>query len=184
MPVEVAPAQKHGRKGFVVLGAFLIAGHLLAVAPARAQSAPSEADFVTKVVISDIFEIEAGKLAEEKATPNAGRLATPVIKDHTAMLAEMKSLVQSGKVKAELPAALDAPSQGTIDKLKTLKGGAFDKIYLKSQLDAQKENVARFERYAKNGSNSELKTFASKYLPSLEKHLKDVGDVRAVLLDE
>src|SRR5690349_4116178 len=184
MPNDVIEARNQNRgRALSQLAALFVAGALFTGPSAFAQSAP-DADFVTKVVISDIFEIEAGKLAEEKATPNAGRLATPVIKDHTAMLAEMKSLVQSGKVKAELPAALDAPSQGTIDKLKTLKGGAFDKIYLKSQLDAQKENVARFERYAKNGSNSELKTFASKYLPSLEKHLKDVGDVRAVLLDE
>jgi putative membrane protein len=182
MPVDVTKALKAIRQA--VVGAILIAGNLLVVAPAFAQGGPSEADFVAKAVISDMFEIEAGKLAEEKATPNAARIATPVIKDHSAMLTEMKSLVQSGKVKAEVPGTLDASSQGTVDKLKGLKGGAFDKIYLKSQLDTQKENVALFERYAKNGSNGELKSFAAKHLPNLQQHLKAVSDVRAVLLDE
>lgn len=184
MPVEVAKAQEHARKSLVVLGAFLLAGHLLAVAPAQAQGAPSEADFVAKASIGDLFEIEAGKLAEEKATPNAGRLATAVVQDHTAMLAELKSLVQSGKVKAEVPAGLDTASQGMVDKLKTLKGGAFDKVYFKVQVDTQKENVALFERYAKDGSNTELKGFAGKHLPRLKEHLKAVSDTRAVILDE
>src|SRR5689334_13330725 len=101
MSVDVTKARKQSRNA--VMGAILIAGNLLAVVPAFAQSGPSDADFVAKATISDMFEIEAGKLAEEKATPNAARVATPVIKDHSAMLTEMKSLVQSGKVKAEVP---------------------------------------------------------------------------------
>lgn len=183
MRIDVAEAQKHGRKGLVVIGALLLACHLLA-APARAQSAPSEADFVAKATLGDLFEIEAGKLAEEKATPNAGKLATPLIQDHTAMLTELKSLVQSGKVKAEVPAGLDSASQGMVDKLKALKGGAFDKVYFKVQVDTQKETVFLFERYAKDGSNSELKGFAIKHLPRLKQHLKAVSDTRAVILDE
>jgi len=162
--------------------AFLIVSGL--EAPAFAQYVSPEADFVAKAAAGDIFEIEAGKLGEVKASPNASRLAETLTSDHTAMLADLKALVQSGKVKAEIPVALDAAYQAKFDKLKSLKGGAFDKGYFDVQIDAQKEYIALFEAYARDGGNSELKSFAAKYLPRLQKHIKDVTDTRTVIMDE
>ena len=166
-----------------LLAVALCAGCLFA-APAFAQSAPSAADFAAQVAIGDIFEIESGKLTEEKSSPNASRLAAPLAKDHAAMLAELKSLVQSGKVKAEIPASLDAAFQQKFDKLKALKGGGFDKNYFDTQVAVQQDHVAAFERYAKSGDNAELKGFAAKYLPRLQQHLKAVRDTREVIMDE
>ena len=165
------------------LTAAIFAGCLFAV-PAFAQSAPSGADFAVQAAIGDIFEIETGKLVEEKTSPNASKLATSLAKDHAAMLADLKSLVQSGKVKAELPGSLDAALQQKFDKLKALKGGAFDKSYFDTQVSVQQDHVATFERYAKSGDNAELKGFAAKYLPRLQQHLKAVRDIREVIMDE
>lgn len=184
MTTEASRTNVPGHKPVLsALAAILIVGSLVA-SPAIAQSASSDADFVAKAAIGDIFEIESGKLAEVKASPNAGRLAEPLASDHAAMLAELKALAQSGKVKADIPATLDAANQGKFDKLKSLKGGALDKVYFDMQLGTQKEHVALFETYARDGSNGELKSFAAKYLPRLKKHLKDVTDTRTVLLDE
>ena len=46
--------------------AFTAIGIAIFAASASAQSAPSTADFVKTVAISDIFEIESSKLALEK----------------------------------------------------------------------------------------------------------------------
>lgn len=183
MTTEVTRQNNRGhRQASASLAVCLIVGSLMM--PAFAQSVPSDADFVAKAAVGDIFEIESGKLAEIKTSPNASRLAEPLASDHTAMLADLRALVQGGKVKADIPAALDAANQGKFDKLKSLKGGAFDKGYFDMQVDVQREYVALFESYARDGGNSELKGFAAKYLPRLQKHLKNVTDTRTVIMDE
>ena len=179
MPADRAPPQ-----GKSTLAAHLMVCCLVLTAPAFAQSGVSTADFVAQAAIDDIFEIESAKLVEEKASPNAANLAAPLAKEHAAVLAELKSLVQSGKVKAELPASLDAAHQAKLDKLKAMKGGAFDKAYFDTQIDLQKDNVSLFERYAKNGDNAALKSLAAGYLPRLQQHLKAARDVREVIMDE
>src|ERR1700753_2471974 len=99
-------------------------GYVLLAGPALAQSigektgvnsaldiAPSTADFVKEVATSDIFEIAASKLAEEKGNAPEKALATQMVTDHTKTSTELKELVSSGKVKAELPTALDSSGQ-------------------------------------------------------------------------
>jgi putative membrane protein len=172
------------QRGTFKIGATLVAGCLLIATPAFAQSTPSTADFVAQAAIGDMFEIETSKLAEQKADPSATDLAAKVVKDHTAMSAELKSLTQSGKVKAELPASLDALHQEKLDKLKAMKGGVFDKNYLETQIDAHKDAASLFERYAKGGDNDALKAFAAKHLPRLQEHLKMARDIRELMMRE
>jgi hypothetical protein len=40
------------------------------------------------------------------------------------------------------------------------------------QVDAHKDAVDLFERYAKSGDNKDLRSFAAKHLPHLREHLK------------
>src|SRR5687768_6249158 len=69
---------------------------------------PSTPDFVKQVAISDMFEIESNKLGENKGNAAQKSFAAQMVKDHTKTSAELKSLVSSGKVTAELPAAIDS----------------------------------------------------------------------------
>ena len=75
-----------------------------------------------------------------------------MIKDHTATSAELKALVVSGKVAAELPAALDKAAGAKLDKLNSLSGADFTKAYEDMQVSAHKDAVSLFERYAKSGT--------------------------------
>jgi putative membrane protein len=175
------PAKSGKYKG---LAAAFLASCVFIAAPAFAQSGVSAAGFAAQAAVADIFEIDSARLVEEKDSPNAANLAVPLARDHAAILAELKSLVQTGNVKAELPDRLDAAHQAKLDKLKALKGGAFDKGYFDTQVDVQKHHVAFFERYAKTGDNAALKSLAAKHLPILQKHLKAVSDLREVIMDE
>jgi putative membrane protein len=58
-----------------------------------------------------MFEIESNKLAEQKGNAAEKSFASQMVKDHTKTSNELKELVVSGKVKAELPAALDSAHQ-------------------------------------------------------------------------
>jgi len=47
-------------------------------------------------------------------------------------------------------------------------------MYVKMQQDAHKEAVALFSKYAKNGANAALKSFAQHTLPTLQEHQKHI----------
>ena len=100
-----------------------------------------------------------------------------MIKDHTETSNELKQLVTSGKVKVNLPTAMDTAHQSKIDKLKGLSGAEFKKAYDGMQVSAHMDAVALFERYAKSGDNADLKAFAAKTLPHLQMHLKMAQDL-------
>jgi putative membrane protein len=118
---------------------------------------PSTPAFVKEVAISDMFEIESSKLAQQKSSPPAKSFADHMIRDHTKTSMELNSLVQGGKVRADLPTAMDSSHQTKLDKLKTLNGDDFSKNYDQMQRDAHKDAVDLFERYAMGGDNADLK---------------------------
>ena len=133
---------------------------------------PSTQEFVKDVATSDLFEIASSRLASERGDAATKKFADRMLQDHQKTTAELKSMVQAQKVEVTPPADLDAPHQRKIDKLKQLKGADFDKRYAEDQIDAHKEAVSLFERYAKNGDNPALKEWAAKTLPTLQEHLQ------------
>lgn len=138
---------------------------------------PSTADFVTQAAISDMFEIQTSKLALEQSNEPTKAFAKQMITDHEMTSGEMKGMVQDGKVKATLPTVLDSTHQGKLDKLKGLKGDEFIKQYHGDQVTGHKNTVDLFKRYASEGDNADLKAFAAKHLPHLEKHLQMAQDL-------
>ena len=139
---------------------------------------PSTQDFVTQAAVSDMFEIESSKLAQQRADAKSKEFAAKMIKDHTETSTELKGLVASGKVKATIPTALDSSHQSKLDKLKGLNGADFDRQYDDMQRAGHKDAVSLFERYAKGGDNADLKAFASKHLPHLQEHQKLADDLK------
>jgi putative membrane protein len=169
----------------------LALGCLLLAAPALAQSvgektgvnsaldiAPTTADFVKEVAISDMFEISSSKLAQDKGNAPEKSFAAQMVADHTKTSTELKGLVSSGKVKVELPAALDSSHQSKLDKLKGESGKDFSSDYDSIQVSAHKDAVSLFERYAKRGDNADLKNWAGKTLPTLKHHLEMAQDLK------
>jgi putative membrane protein len=172
------------KRSVIVLGCVLLAG------PAFAQSAgektgvnsalgisPTTADFVKEVAISDMFEVESNKLAQAKGNAPEKAFASQMVTDHTKTSTELKGLVSSGKVKAELPTALDSSHQSKLDKLKAADGKDFSSDFDSMQAGAHKDAVSLFERYAKGGDNPDLKNWAGKTLPTLKHHLEMAHDL-------
>jgi putative membrane protein len=168
----------------IALGCTLLAG------PALAQSAgektgvnsalgvsPTTADFVKEVAISDMFELESNNLAKDKGNAPEKAFASQMVTDHTKTSTELKALVSSGKVKAEVPTALDSSHQSKLDKLKGESGKDFSSDFDSVQVNAHKDAVSLFERYAKGGDNADLKNWAGKTLPALQHHLEMAQDL-------
>ena len=169
---------------------------VLLASPALAQSlgektgvnsalgvAPTTADFVKEVAISDMFEIESSKLAEQKGNAKEKRFAQQMVTDHTKTSGELKALVGDGKVQATLPTALDSSHQSKLDKLNGATGKDFSSDYNSYQISTHEDAVSLFDRYAKGGDNSALKDWADKTLPALRHHLdmaKELGKAPSV----
>jgi len=143
-----------------------------AVSVSGQTRAPSTEEFVKKVAISDMMEIQSSQLALSRQ-PDADTkpFAEQMVKDHEGTSRELKSLVNSGKVKGPLPTSLDADHQKKLDELKSKSGKEFDRAYDQMQLQAHEEAVALFEQYSQAGDNPDLKTWAAKTLPHLKEHL-------------
>jgi putative membrane protein len=170
----------------IMMNRFVIAfGCVLLAGPALAQSAgektgvnsvlgisPTTPDFVKEVATSDMFEIQSSTLARDKGNAAEKSFAGQMITDHTKTSTELKQLVSSGKVTADVPTALDSSHQTKLDKLKNSSGKDFSSDYASDQVSAHKDAVSLFERYAKGGDNSDLKDWAGKTLPALKHHLE------------
>jgi putative membrane protein len=133
--------------------------------------APTTADFVKEAASSDMLEIAAAKIAQDKGNADEKKFAEQMVTDHTKTSSELKELVGSGDVKADIPAALDDASQKKLDKLRDAKPDEFASEYDPMQVSAHEDAVSLFERYAKSGDSVKLKDWAGKTLPALQHHL-------------
>jgi putative membrane protein len=135
----------------------------------------STQDFVTKVAIGDMFEIQSSKLAEPKGNENIRAFARQMITDHTKTTAELKGMV--GKAKAKLPTDMDAEHQQKLAKLQKA-GSDFDAMYAAMQVEAHEVAIKLFEGFASGGEDVALKAWASKTLPALKKHLEHAKQLK------
>ena len=133
---------------------------------------PTTADFVKEAANSDMFEITAAKIAEDKGNVEEKKFAQQMITDHTKTSSDLQGLVTAGDVKAELPTTMDSSYQKKLGKLRDAKPSGFSGQYDPMQVSAHKDAVSLFERYAKSGDNPRLKDWASKMLPTLQHHLQ------------
>jgi putative membrane protein len=140
---------------------------------------PKSEDFVKQAAISDMFEIQSSQLAQERGNASEKPFAAMMVKDHQKTSDDIRAMISSGDVKAELPTALDSSHQNSLDKLKSLKGSDFSSRYSSDQVSGHKDAVSLFERYAKGGENAKLKDWADKTLPTLRHHLEMAQDLAA-----
>ena len=133
--------------------------------------APKTEDFVKEAAISDMLEIDAAKIAQQKGNADEKKFAEQMITDHTKTSTELKAIVPAD-MKSTIPTALDDSSQKKLDKLRDTKPEDFASQYDPMQVSAHKDAVSLFERYAKGGDNDKLKDWAGKTLPALQHHLE------------
>ena len=136
--------------------------------------APSTPDFVQKAAMSDMYEVQAGKLAADKGQSDAVKqFGQQMVDAHSKTTEELTSIVKNKNIKVDLPPKLDAPHQKLIDDLNSVSAQDFDKTYADQQVDAHKEAVDLFKKYASKGDDPDVKQFAEKTLPTIEHHLED-----------
>jgi predicted outer membrane protein len=80
--------------------------------------APSTTDFIQTAAMSDMYEVEAGKMASQKGqSDTAKQFGQHMVEAHSQTTEELKGIVQQQNIKVDLPTKLDAKDQRMIDDL-------------------------------------------------------------------
>jgi putative membrane protein len=139
-------------------------------------TAPKTVDFVKEAAIGGMYEVEAAKIAQQKATDEQTRkFAQQMVTDHSKANDQLKAKAKAANI--EIPTALDKSHQDKIDKMKSKSPQDFTKDYRSDMVSDHKTDVSLFERYSKGGDNAELKAWAGATLPTLQHHLQMAQDM-------
>jgi putative membrane protein len=135
-----------------------------------------ENDFAVKAANGGMFEMEMAKLAQEKSqNAQVKEFADMMIKDHSAANEELKALASRKNI--TLPTTLGKDKQEDVDEMAKLSGAEFDKKYVDAMVEDHEEDVKLFQEASISSEDPDLKTFAGKTLPTLQKHLERITTI-------
>ncbi|PHY19107.1 DUF4142 domain-containing protein [Caulobacter sp. BP25] len=144
--------------------------------PAATIPTPSDetrADvFVAKAAANDMFEIEAAKIVAKRSTnPSVKTFAANMQKAHMKTTEELKVAIAASGASITTPTMLPQDLQEDLDDLNKADAKDFDKKYADSQVDTHQATLNLLQRYAQDGDNAALKTFAAATAPKVQQHL-------------
>lgn len=131
----------------------------------------SDQDFITRVAMGNMAEVEVARLAADKASSaEIRKFAQRLAEDHTKAGKELEKLASDKNV--TLPKQLDKKHQEMATRLSKLRGAEFDRAFAEDMVKDHKHDIAMFEHIAKDGKDKDVKAWAEKTLPTLKEHLK------------
>lgn len=139
-----------------------------------------EAAFVRLATSSNILEIRSSMLARDRSATDAVKaFAARMIAEHTAASEELARVsgITALDLSGDVSALLDPVHAGLLAEVQTAEGAAFDRAYVRLQVQAHEEAVALFQSYATNGEEGEVKAFAEAALPKLQAHFNMAQDL-------
>lgn len=149
------------------------------VNPSRAAQAPQERlssvdkNFLKNVAHGNSFEVRSGKLALQKSQDEKVRMiATMLVKEHGQAQADLMKVGMAHDMK--LPSAPNPVQKALIRRMSRLNGDAFNRAFMKAQVDSHYATIATFKKELTNGTDSHVRDFAAKYQPGIENHTNHI----------
>jgi len=157
----------------------------LAGTPATGTGAMSAANIASSIGLSNGLEIQAGKVAQEKATnADVKSFAKQMITDHQAMQKSLDSLTTAMNVTPQ-PQGTDTKKQSGDQMIATLnstaKGAAFDKAYISGQVQAHQQTLNELQGFSANAPDPQLKTLIDAAIPKVQAHLDKAQQLQSKL---
>jgi putative membrane protein len=137
--------------------------------------------FVMEAAVGGMEEVELGNVAQQNAANDRVKaFGAMMVRDHSKANGELMSFAASHGL--TIPAALPAAKQKDVDNMKKMTGKSFDSHYVPMMVDDHKTDIAKFKKAAENCNDGDLKTWASKTLPTLETHLDSIQAIHSAKL--
>jgi putative membrane protein len=165
----------------IATGLFTISTFAMAQAPG-----PNDAQIAAIVVAANTVDIDAGKLAQDKATdPKVKAFAKQMVFDHTGVNKQAVDLVTKLKVKPEENDTSKSLKKGGDDNLASLKkmsGKKFDKAYVDHEVTYHQAVIDALDKtLIPNAKNAELKNLLVGVRPAFVAHLEHAKTIQGEL---
>ncbi len=139
-----------------------------------------DAKFVVTAANDGMAEVDAGKMAQEKAVSKRVKaFADMMVTDHTKAGDELAAIAKTKNI--TLPAAPNADAQKMAADMGKMSGKDFDKDYVNNMVDGHEKAVKLFTDASKNLKDPDLKAFATKTLPTLQMHLDAIKAIKKAM---
>jgi len=139
----------------------------------------SDAKFVEQATAAGLAEVEAGKLAAQKASnPDVKTFAEAMVRDHEKANAELTKIAGErgfparGSKGGTPMSAEEGMAQKSQKTLSNLSGQDFDREYMTTQVKDHTDAVKLYEAQAAVSKDEQLRAFATAQLPALKQHLE------------
>jgi putative membrane protein len=164
------------------LGIFAL---MLAAAPAGAdvkdkvKSMQSPADskgFAQKAAEGGMLEVKLSQLAQQKSQDQQVKdLAKQLEQDHTQANQQLMQIAKQKNI--DLPNDLKGECAETYQAFQQLDGKDFDNAFILHNVKDHLKDIMMFQKEAQNGTDQEIKQFASQTLPKLQQHARHIATV-------
>ena len=145
----------------------------------------STQDFIQKAAISDMFEVQAGQLAETRAGNSAIKsFAQQMVHDHRQTTAALEAALRGQDGLPAPPGGLDQDHQNMLNDLRNANAAEFDQKYVDNQTHAHQDALNLMQDYAQHGDNAALRAFASETAPKVQHHLDMIRQIDRSGADE
>jgi putative membrane protein len=136
-----------------------------------------DSEFAVEAANGGMAEVELAKLAQAKATnPKVKEFADMMIKDHSKANEELMALAKTKNI--TLPTTVGADQQSVMTDLQKKTGAEFDKGYVDAMVKDHDKDVSLFEKASTDAKDAELKSFATKTLPTLKMHQQAIKAIQ------
>lgn len=146
------------------------------------QTPVSENDskFAVEAASGGMMEVQLGQLAQQKASSQRVKdFGAMMVRDHSKANDQLESL--AGMKNITLPPAPGEDHMDHIQQLTQKSGAEFDKAYIRFMVDDHEKDIKAFEKISTDGSDSDLRAFATEILPTLRAHLDSAKAIQESL---
>lgn len=138
--------------------------------PATAALSDKDKSFMKEAAKGGMMEVEMGKMAQQKGkSADVKKIGGMMVTDHTKANNELMGIAK----KKGVDLSKEKPS------MKKLDDANFDKEYIDAMVKDHEKDLSAFQAEAKNGSDADVKAFASKTSAVIKKHLDAVKAAQA-----
>jgi putative membrane protein len=129
-----------------------------------------DAKFATEAASGGMMEVEMGKLCiDHTKNTEVENFGAMMVEDHTIANNDLMNIA-AGK-NLVLPAIMSDKDQKMVDNMRNKSGSDFDKSYINMMINDHVEDIANFKKEASGGKDADISSFATRILPTLQKHL-------------
>lgn len=137
-------------------------------------------NFLNEAAQGGMFEVQLGMIAEQKAhSKEVKDFGKMMVTDHSNVNDTLRSLAQQYKI--TLTDTLNKNSQEIIHNMSKLSGRKFDKEYIPLMVKDHTNDIAKFKDEAQAASSPEVREWATKTLPVLQKHLDRIEKIQKAM---